>query len=258
MDAPLLVARAWYALGCVVAIGLGATAPDPSTAATWVTVAVATGAAATLVLSRGERTSAVVSVSVVVGGLGLAHPLVTAIPPLLYFGEGNWMVVMAPTAILVTTVWAAVIMWNRSSRAWDDRRVRPVRHTEEPQMGSTLVTLARAIIAVIGAVAFLLAAGNLLTGGGSISDPVMPGGIALGLVAIGAAFWTTAPGRFQAVVVWLGVLGIVATAALFWANAGDMQTRDLLVYIGIPTAIVLAAAAVVAVARARSGPLGAT
>ena len=125
-------------------------------------------------------------------------------------------------------------------------------------MGSTLVTLARAIIAVIGAVAFLLAAGNLLTGGGSISDPVMPGGIALGLVAIGAALWITAPGRFQAVVVWLGVLGIVATAALFWANAGDMQTRDLLVYIGIPTAIVLAAAAVVAVARARSGPLGAT
>jgi len=120
-----------------------------------------------------------------------------------------------------------------------------------------MTTLARAIVAVLGAASLLLAAGNLVTGGGSISDPVMPGGIVLGLVALGAAFWTTAPGRFQAVVVWLGVLGIVVSAALFWVNAGDMQTRDLIVYIGIPTATVLAATALVAVARARSGALGA-
>lgn len=122
---------------------------------------------------------------------------------------------------------------------------------------SRMTTLARAIVAVLGAASLLLAAGNLVTGGGSISDPVMPGGIVLGLVALGAAFWTTAPGRFQAVVVWLGVLGIAVSAALFWVNAGDMQTRDLIVYIGIPTATVLAATALVAVARARSGALGA-
>ena len=123
---------------------------------------------------------------------------------------------------------------------------------------STLTTIARAIIAVLGGAALLLAGGNLLTGGGSITDPVMPGGLVLGLLALGAAVWTTSPGRLQAVVVWLGVIGIAVAATLMWVNAGQMETRDLIVYIGIPTALVLVAAALVAVARTRSGALGAT
>ena len=122
---------------------------------------------------------------------------------------------------------------------------------------STVTTIARATIAVLGGASLLLAGGNLMTGGGSISDPVMPGGIVLGLLAIGAAIWTTAPGRLQALVVWVGLLAIVITAAVFWANLGDMQTRDLLVYVGIPTALVLVAGALVAIARTRSGYLGA-
>jgi len=122
---------------------------------------------------------------------------------------------------------------------------------------STVTTIARAIIAVLGGASLLLAGGNLMTGGGSISDPVMPGGIVLGLLAIGAAIWTTAPGRLQALVVWVGLLAIVITAAVFWSNLGDMQTRDLLVYVGIPTALVLVAGALVAIARTRSGYLGA-
>ncbi len=41
-----------------------------------------------------------------------------------------------------------------------------------------------------------------------------------------------------------------------WSNTGQMQTRDLLVYVGIPTLIVLVAIAGVAAGRLRSGALG--
>jgi hypothetical protein len=82
---------------------------------------------------------------------------------------------------------------------------------------STWITVSRAVVGVIGAGALLMAGGNLLTGGGSITDPVMPGGVLLGLVAIGAAAWTTAPSTFRAAVVWLGVLGIGATLAILAA-----------------------------------------
>lgn len=121
---------------------------------------------------------------------------------------------------------------------------------------STWIRLSRAIVAVIGAGALLMAGGNLLTGGGSITDPVMPGGVILGLVAIGAAVWTEEPSALRAAVVWLGVIGIAATLLIVWANVGDMQTRDLLVYVGIPTLVVVVAALGVAVGRARAGALG--
>jgi hypothetical protein len=122
---------------------------------------------------------------------------------------------------------------------------------------STWITVSRAVVGVIGGGALLMAGGNLLTGGGSITDPVMPGGVVLGLVAIGAAAWTTAPSIFRAAVVWLGVLGIGATLAILWVSVGDMQTRDLLIYVGIPTVLVLLATLGIAVGRARAGALGA-
>lgn len=119
------------------------------------------------------------------------------------------------------------------------------------------IRASRAVVMVIGVVALLLAGGNLATGGGSLTDPVMPGGVLLGLLAIGAAAWTTDRNALRAVVVWLGVIGIVAGVVMLWANTGDMATRDLYVYIGIPAAIVLVAAAGVAVGRVRAGALGA-
>lgn len=119
------------------------------------------------------------------------------------------------------------------------------------------IRVSRAIVLVIGLAALLLAGGNLLTGGGSLVDPVMPGGVLLGLLSLGAAAWTTDAHPLRAAVVWLGVTGIVAAVAIMWANTGDMAPRDLYVYIGIPAAIVLVAAAGVAVGRARAGALGA-
>jgi len=118
------------------------------------------------------------------------------------------------------------------------------------------ITGSRSIVMVIGIASLLLAGGNLLTGGGSITDPVMPGGLILGLLAIGAAAWTTADGISRAAVVWLGVVSIVVAVAIMVANLADIQTRDLIVYVGVPAAIVLVSALGVAVGRARSGALG--
>lgn len=121
---------------------------------------------------------------------------------------------------------------------------------------STWIRLSRGVVGIIGLGAVLIAGGNLLSGGGSLTDPVMPGGVALGLLAIGAAAWTFAPDAPRAATVWLGVLAMLAGIAIMWSNTGQMQTRDLLVYVGIPTLIVLVAIAGVAAGRLRSGALG--
>ncbi len=121
---------------------------------------------------------------------------------------------------------------------------------------STLVTISRAIVAVVGAIALLLAAGNLATGGGSIADPVFPLGLLFGVATLGAAIWTTDPQRWRAVVVWLGILAIAAAFFAFLSSIEDAALRDVLVYFGIPATIVLAAAVLVAVTRVRAGALG--
>ena len=81
-------------------------------------------------------------------------------------------------------------------------------------------------------------------------------GPVLGLLALGAAAWTTEPGTVRAVVVWLGLLAVAGAAVILLVNASPMQTRDLIVYVGIPTAIVLLACLVVARARVKAGALG--
>ena len=121
---------------------------------------------------------------------------------------------------------------------------------------SMLITISRSIVAVVGVAALLLAGGNLLTGGAPITDPVMPLGLLLGLLAVGAAAWTTAPERWRAVVVWLGVVAIILACSGFASSLGDAAIRDVLVYFGIPAAIVLLATLVIAAARWRAGPLG--
>jgi hypothetical protein len=121
---------------------------------------------------------------------------------------------------------------------------------------ATWIRLSRSLVGVIGIGALLAAGGNLLTGGGSITDPVMPGGVVLGLAAIGAAAWTDAPEALRAGVVWLGVIGVAVALAIVWSNVGDMQIRDLLVYVGIPTLVVGAAVLGVAIGRFRAGAFG--
>jgi hypothetical protein len=121
---------------------------------------------------------------------------------------------------------------------------------------STLVTVSRAIIAVVGVIAVLLAGGNLASGGGSIADPVFPLGLLFGVLTLGAAVWTTAPERWRAVVVWLGILAVAGAFVMFVVSVGDAAIRDVLIYLGIPASIVLTATALLGVARTRAGPFG--
>jgi len=140
-----------------------------------------------------------------------------------------------------------------------DRAVEPANAPAwrlEGELISILVMISRAIVGIVGVAAVLLAGGNLLTGGASITDPVMPFGLALGVLALGAALWTTAPERWRAVIVWLGLLAILAAMGVFIANFGQAAIRDVLIYFGVPAGIVLVAALTLAVARSRAGPLG--
>jgi hypothetical protein len=121
----------------------------------------------------------------------------------------------------------------------------------------TWIRISQAIVTVVGIGALLLSVGNLLTGGGSITDPVMPGGIVLGLLAIGAGVWTADSGTLRAVIVWLGIIAILGAAAIAWVNVGDIRSGDLLIYVGIPTLVTLIAVAGVVTGRVRAGPLGA-
>jgi hypothetical protein len=121
---------------------------------------------------------------------------------------------------------------------------------------SILVMISRAIVGMVGLAAVLLAGGNLLTGGASITDPVMPFGLLLGMLALGAALWTTAPERWRAIIVWLGLLAILVAFGVFVVNLGQAAIRDVLIYFGVPAGIVLVAALTLAVTRSRAGPLG--
>jgi hypothetical protein len=53
------------------------------------------------------------------------------------------------------------------------------------------------------------------------------------------------------------ILAVAVASDLFLVSIGDAALQDVLISLGIPAAIVLAATAIVAVARVRAGPLGA-
>jgi len=122
---------------------------------------------------------------------------------------------------------------------------------------SWFVTLGRAVFFIIGAGALVMAVGGL-TGGESITDPVFPAGIALGILALAAAALTSADGSWQAVLVWLGVAAVVGGVAVF---AGIILLdpdvgADVYGPVLVPSVLILAAAAGVALGRMRAGALG--
>ena len=160
---------------------------------------------------------------------------------------------------MVVTARIGFTAWSRSG--FDGvygTAIRPqARECHDAPRCRRLITISRAIVGLVGAAAVLLAGGNLLTGGASITDPVMPFGLLLGLLALGAALWTTAAERWRAVIVWLGLLAILAAFVVFVPQPrADAAIRDVLIYFGIPATIVLLATIGVAIARVRAGTLG--
>ena len=122
-------------------------------------------------------------------------------------------------------------------------------------MASTGLSLARAVMALIGAGALLMAVGGL-TSGESLTDPVFPGGLALGALSLAAAAWVDAGGAPRALLVWAGLVAAIVAIAVFASFALRTPSADVLLLFAVPSIVVLAAVGRIAVGRIRAGALG--
>lgn len=120
---------------------------------------------------------------------------------------------------------------------------------------STSLTLARALYAIVGIGALLMVFGQL-TSGSSLADPVFPAGAALGVLALGSAMWFDAPGRAQAIVVWLGLLAVALALVVFTGFALRTPSPDVLALVAVPTVLMVLGGVRLAMARRAAGALG--
>ena len=54
-----------------------------------------------------------------------------------------------------------------------------------------------------------------LIGGASLTDPVFPAGLALGVTALGAAIWAGGAARWQVAITWLGIAAVLIGVGTF-------------------------------------------
>jgi hypothetical protein len=110
--------------------------------------------------------------------------------------------------------------------------------------------LSRAIFAIVGGGALAMAVGGL-TGGASLTDPVFPAGLALGVLSLGAAAWVRGSAPWQAIVTWLGIGAVLAGVAAFgWFIFTDPDLGvDVYPYFIVPAAILVAASIGMALGR---------
>jgi len=78
-------------------------------------------------------------------------------------------------------------------------------------------SLSRAVFAVIGGGALLMAIGGL-SAGASLFDPVFPAGLIKGVTALGAAIWADGHARWQVAVAWLGIAAVLIGVGIFGLN----------------------------------------
>lgn len=119
-------------------------------------------------------------------------------------------------------------------------------------MSDGTLRLARATVGVIGLGALLMAGGNL-TSGASLTDPVFPAGLAMGILAVGAAAWVETPGALPALVTWLGLLALVVALGVLGTFVVRTPSPDAIALFAVPAVLVLAAVVRLAVARRRTG-----
>lgn len=108
---------------------------------------------------------------------------------------------------------------------------------------SAWFVLSRAAFAVIGAGALLLTIGGLI-GGASLTDPVFPGGLVLGVTALGAAIWADGAARWKVAIAWLGIAAVLIGVARFgWASFVESPVGpDAYAIILVPAAIIVLSA----------------
>ena len=103
--------------------------------------------------------------------------------------------------------------------------------------------LSRAVFAVIGAGALLVTFGGL-TGGASLTDPVFPGGIVLGVTALGAAIWADGAAQWKVAIAWLGIAAVLIGVGIFgWSSFVESPVGpNAYAIILVPLAIIVLAA----------------
>ena len=122
-------------------------------------------------------------------------------------------------------------------------------------MSRTTLSLARGLYTVVGGGALIMAITTLMSGA-SITDPVFPAAIALGLLLLAAAAWADSPSQLQSVAVWLGLVAVVIALVIIGSMALRTPSPDVLAPAGIPSALMVAAGARIAAARVTAGAFG--
>lgn len=120
---------------------------------------------------------------------------------------------------------------------------------------SLTLRLARAWYGVVGLGTLLMTAGHVtegIAGGARFDAPIVAVGLAVGLSAVAAAAWVVAQDRMRAVAAWIGIAAVAAGFLYALWLAVTTAGTDAVVFIAVPTVIALAAAARMALARARA------
>ena len=96
----------------------------------------------------------------------------------------------------------------------------------------------------------LMTIGGLI-GGASLTDPVFPGGLVLGVTALGAAIWADGAAGWQVAITWLGIAAVLIGVGIFgWFSfVATPVGPDAYALILVPAAIIVLSA--IGMARGR-------
>ena len=116
------------------------------------------------------------------------------------------------------------------------------------QSSSPGLTLARAVFAFIGIGTITMVVTNL-TSGQSLTDPVMPAGLALGAAMVGTAAWVRASDGLRVTVVWLGIGAAAIATAVIGFIASQTPSADVIALVAVPSLVMIAAGTRLAAAQ---------
>ena len=116
------------------------------------------------------------------------------------------------------------------------------------QSSSPGLTLARAVFAFIGIGTITMVVTNL-TSDQSLTDPVMPAGLALGATMVGTAAWVGASDGPRATVVWLGIGAAAIATAVIGFIASQTPSADVIALVAVPSLVMIAAGTRLAAAQ---------
>ncbi|CAN5292319.1 hypothetical protein BH24CHL10_BH24CHL10_06880 [soil metagenome] len=116
------------------------------------------------------------------------------------------------------------------------------------QSSSPGLTRARAVFAFIGIGTITMGVTNP-TSGQSLTDPVMPAGLALGAAMVRTAAWVGASDGLRVTVVWLGVGAAAIATAVIGFSRPQTPSSDVIALVAVPSLVMIAAGTRLAAAQ---------